>query len=478
MREWSDVHAQLSRIARELGFRPNDARASDDAVHRALLPGLLSRIGMYNSEARAYVGARQTRFQVHPGSGIGKKQPPAWVVAAELVDTSQLFARTVARIDPAWLEAAGGALCKKSYGEPTWSESRAEVTIREQVSLYGLPIVKERRVHYGPIDPRASRRLFLVHALVRGEWTAPKGAKFVEHNRGLFDEVRRLRDKARKSDMLADDDAVARFFDARVPDDVYSGKTFEKWRAVAEAADPRVLFLSLADVLEGEAEELSPERFPDVLSIAGATLPLSYRFEPGEDDDGVTVTVPLALLPALDPGVLEHTIPGWQAEKIALLLHSLPKVLKKPLGSVPEAARLFASTIVPFAEPLLVALGRAVFELSGARVPDEAWNLVDLPPHLRFFFRVVEGKQTVAEGRELGEIHARFGRRAQLETHRGTGRSAQLWGKTFTEHAIVNATPRAHTHTRTLSVRLQTPRPTDTHAPRCNVELIAVVGAV
>jgi ATP-dependent helicase HrpA len=413
MREWSDVHQQLARIARELGFRPNDARASDEAVHRALLPGLLSRVGMYNREARAYTGARQTRFQIHPSSGIGKKQPPDWVVAAELVSTSQLFARTVAKIDPAWLEAAGGPLCRKSYGEPTWSERSAEVVVREQVSLFGLPIVKDRKVHFGPIDPGASRRIFLVHALVRGEWTPPRGAKFVEHNQGLFEEVRRLRDKARKSDMLADDDAVARFFEARVPEGVYSGKTFEKWRGAAEAKDPRVLFLSLADVLEGEADELSPERFPDVLSIGGATLPLSYRFEPGEDDDGVTVTVPLALLPALDPGALEHTIPGWQAEKIALLLHSLPRALKKGLGSIPEAARLFAQTIVPFAEPLLPALGKAVLDLGGARVPPEAWNLDDLPPHLRFFFRVVEGNKPVAEGRDLAAIQDRFGRRAR-----------------------------------------------------------------
>ncbi len=413
MREWSDVHQQIARIARELGFRPNDARASDDAVHRALLPGLLSRIGAWNSEARAYVGARQTRFQLHPGSGVARKQPPPWIVAAELVETSQLFARTAAKVDPAWLEAAGGALCKRSYGEPSWSERSAEVMIREQVSLYGLPIVKDRRVHYGPIDPRASRRLFILHALVRGEWTPPKEARFVDHNKALFVEVARLRDRARRSDMLADDDAVARFFEERVPAEVYSGKTFEKWRAVAEAADSRVLFLSLEDVLQGDAKDLSPDRFPDALTIGGATLPLSYRFEPGEDDDGVTVTLPLALLPAIDPGVLEHTIAGWQADKIALLLHSLPKALRKAVMPVGETSRVLADLVRPFDGPLLASLGRAIFELTGARVPEDAWNLDDLPPYLRFFFRVIEGGKTIAEGRDLRAIGDRFGRRAR-----------------------------------------------------------------
>ena len=415
MREWSDVHQQLSQRVREMGFTPSDKGAGDEAVHRALLPGLLSRVGMWHPEQRVYMGARQTKFQLHPSSGLARK-PPAWIVAAELVETSQLFARNAARIDPAWLDAAGGALCKRSYGDPGWAERPAQVMAREQITLYGLPIVRDRRVHYGPIDPPASRRLFILHALVRQEYAAR--APFMDENRALFDEVRRLRDRARKSDMLADDDAVALFFEKRVPDGVYSGKTFEHWRKKVEAEDPRALCLSLADVLLDEAADLSPARFPETLSVAGATLPLTYRFDPGEDDDGVTVTVPLALLPALDPGVLEWTIPGWHAEKIALLCHSLPKASRKAIAPLADVARELALGLRPFEAPMLPALSGAVYDLTGARVPRDAWSLTDLPPYLRFYFRVVDGERVVGEGRDLAQLQERF-----------TGRAREAWGR-------------------------------------------------
>jgi ATP-dependent helicase HrpA len=410
MREWSDVHQQISRIAREMGFRPNEAAAGDEAVHRALLPGLLSRVGMWHPEQRVYLGARQTRFQLHPSSGLARK-PPAWIVAAELVQTSQLFARTAARIDPAWLEAAGGPLCKRSYGEPHWEQRPAKVIAKEQVTLYGLPIVRDRKADFGPIDPRAARRLFLIHALVRQEYAAR--APFMDHNERLFEQVRRLRDKARKSDMLADDDAIARFFDQRVPDDVTSGKTFEQWRGKAEAEDPRRLYLSLADVLLDEATDLSPERFPDTIALYGATLPLSYRFDPGEDDDGITLTLPLTLLPQVDPGVLEWTIPGWHAEKITRICQSLPKAVRKALTPLPEMAGEIARSLRPFEGPMLPALGRAIFDLTGSRVAPDAWNLEDLPPYLRFYFRIEDGDRVIGQGRDLGDLKQRFGARAR-----------------------------------------------------------------
>ncbi|MFI5300063.1 MAG: ATP-dependent RNA helicase HrpA, partial [Polyangiales bacterium] len=335
LQEWSDVHEQLSRLVRELGFSievPKDAardvatapatdavKARYDAIHRALLPGLLSRIGAWHPEQRIYLGARQTRFQLHPSSGLARKKSPPWIMTAELIETSQLFGRTAARIDPAWLEAAGGALCKRSFGEPNWAKSAAQVMNKEQVTLYGLPIVRDRKVHYGPVDGRVSRRLFLLHALVRQEYAPAKSPPFMEHNRAIFAEVRRLCVRARKSDMLADDDAIAVFFEGRVPDDVHSGATFEAWRAGAERDDPRILHLAPSDVLLDDTDEISLERFPDALSIAGATLALSYRFEPGEDDDGLTLTVPIERLLALDADVLEWTIPGWHREKIAQL---------------------------------------------------------------------------------------------------------------------------------------------------------------
>ena len=412
MREWSDVHHQLGTIARELGFKANETSANDEAIHRAILPGLLSRIGMWHPDSRTYIGARQTRFVLHPSSALAKK-PPAWVVVAELVETSQLFGRMAAALDPAWLEGLAEHLVKRSYGDPNYAERNAQVMAKEQVSLYGLPIVRDRKVHYGPIDPPAARRLFLVHALVRNEYAPTPVPAFIKHNRAIFEEVKHLRDRARRSDMIADDDALALFFEKRVPDDVYSGKTFEAWRSKAEETDPRVLFLSLSDVLTGDDADLSPERFPDSLEIMGARLPLSYRFDPGEEDDGITLSLPLALLPQVDPAVLEWTIPGWHAEKITLLIYSLPKSVQRSLGPVKDLVSVLASSLRPFEGPMLQVLSQAILDATGARVPPSAFRPDELPPHLRFYIRVVHGGKVIGEGRDIADLKERFLGRAR-----------------------------------------------------------------
>ncbi|WP_437740653.1 ATP-dependent RNA helicase HrpA [Sorangium sp. So ce1504] len=414
MREWADVHRQISRITKEMGFSPSDAPAKGDAIHRALLPGLLSRIGMWNQENKVYLGARQTRFQLHPSSGLAKK-PPAWIMAAELVETSQLFARMVAALDPAWIEAAAGPLCKRSHSDPHWAAKPAAVMAREQVTLYGLPIARDRRVDFGAIDPKSARQIFLVHALVRQEYATR--APFMEANRRLFEEVSQLRDKARRSEMLADEHALELFFDRRVPEGVYNGKTFEAWRKEAEAEDPRALHLSLADVLLDEAAELTPERFPDSLDLYGAAVPLSYRFDPGEDDDGISLSLPLVLLPQADPDELEWMIPGWHAEKIAQLLESLPKSLRKalvPLAPLREVAREIAAELRPFQGPLRAVLARAIEDRTAERVPADAFRPQDLPPYLRFYFRVLdEDGRVIGEGRELRELKERLSGRAR-----------------------------------------------------------------
>ena len=411
MREWEDIHAQLVRVMRELDFAPNDQPASGEQIHRALLPGLLSKIGMWNVEARIYTGARQTRFQIHPSSGLARK-PPQWVMAAELVETSQLFARSVAKLDPAWIENAAGSLCKRSHGDPHWEMNAAQVVAREQVTLYGLPIVKDRKVAYAPYDQGLCRELFITHALVRHEY--PTRAAFMEHNRRLLDEVQHLRDKARRSDMLADEYALWNFFDKRVPDGVLSGKTFELWRRAAEARDRSILELSRADILLDEAHELSPERYPDELSVRGATLPLAYRFDPGEDDDGITASVPLALLPQLDPEVMAWTIPGWHEDKLRALLDSLPKPLRKLLAPLDDLARALAAGLRPFDAPMLPALERAIYERTGERVPRDAWDLRALPAYLSLSFRVVDDhNKTIAGGRDLPDLQRTLGHRAK-----------------------------------------------------------------
>ncbi|HEX3764495.1 MAG TPA: ATP-dependent RNA helicase HrpA [Kofleriaceae bacterium] len=417
MREWEDIHEQLVRVVRELGFSPN-ATANAEQIHRALLPGLLSRIGMWSTEARIYLGARQTRFVIHPSSGLGKKPPP-WVMAAELVQTSQLFARCVARIDPAWLERAAGSLCRKSHGDPHWEQKQGQVMAKEQVTLYGLPIVKDRKVAYARIDPALSRSMFITHALVRHEYQT-KGA-FMEHNRYLLDEVQRLRDKARKSDMVADEYELGQFFERRIPDSVVSGKTFEDWRKVAEAREPAILELGLSDILLDEAADLTPARYPDQLVVGGVTLPLVYTFDPSADADGITVVVPLAVLPQLDPEVLAWTIPGWHEAKLAALLDALPKAVRKALAPLDELASALAARLRPFDGPMLPALERAILERTGERVPRDAWDLRALPAYLGFHFRVVDGRgdghdKILGEGRDLADLQRTLG-----------GRAKQLW---------------------------------------------------
>ncbi|HWO18229.1 MAG TPA: ATP-dependent RNA helicase HrpA [Kofleriaceae bacterium] len=411
MREWEDIHDQLVRVMREWDFAPNTQPGTAEQIHCALLPGLLSKLGMWSPEARIYFGARQTRFMIHPGSGLAKK-PPAWVMAAELVETSQLFARCVAKIDPAWIERAAGPLCRRSHGDPHWEQKQAQVMAKEQVTLYGLPIVRDRKVAYARFDPALCRTMFITHALVRHEYTTK--APFMAHNRQLLDEVQRLRDKARRSDMLVDEYELGEFFDKRLPAGVISGKTFEDWRRTAEADDPRILFLSLADILLGEAHELTPERYPDQIVVGGTALSLAYKFDPSEDDDGATAIVPLAVLPQLDPEVLAWTIPGWHATKLLALLESLPKATRKLLAPLDVLAAELAAVLCPFEGPLLATLERAIRDRTGERVPRDAWDLRAVPAYLGFYFRVVDERDKVlGHGRDLAELQRTLGARAK-----------------------------------------------------------------
>ena len=403
LREWSDVHQQLTRVARDLGLDPDATHSpKSDAIHRALLTGLLSRVGAWQPEQRVYLGAKQTRFQLHPSSALARKKAPLWIVAAELTETSQLYARTAARIDPAWLEGLGGSACKRSYGDPNWAKSSAQVMCKEQVTLYGLPIVRDRKAHFGPIDPVTSRRLFIVHALVRQEYAPREMPAFMTHNRLLFERVKQLRDRARKSDMLADDHSIALFFEKRVPDDVYSGQTFEAWRVRAEAADPQLLHLSLGDILLDQ-DDLSIDSFPDSLVIDSVPLSLAYRFDPGDDLDGITMSIPLPQLLDLDPEVLEWTIPGWHREKITQLVQSIPaRSVGKPIDAVQLALEL-----KPFEGPMLETVARAAGVSRRDLRPDE------ISPHLCFHFRVVEGTRVIGEGRDLRALQDRFAMRAR-----------------------------------------------------------------
>jgi ATP-dependent helicase HrpA len=417
VREWGEIHRQLTDVVRELGLEKstemNARSAGEDALHRALLTGLLSKIGKWNPEQRVYMGARQTRFALHPSSSLARK-PPAWIMAFELVETAQLFARTAAKIEPAFLLEAAPHLLKRSYSDPHWSEKSARASVKEHTTLFGLTVSRDQSVDYARVAPALARRMFLDHALVRGEYKT-RGA-FQERNGELLLEVARLRDKARRSDMLADDDALLAFFDQRVPEDVVNGKTFEEWRERAEREDPDVLALSLDDVLRGEGGEASlrPGDYPDAITLHGVGVPLRYRFDPSVDDDGITLTVPLVLLPQLDPGELEWTIPGWHQEKISALLHELPRAVRRELGDLGDLARALASKLVPFDGPMVPALARAVSEATGVDVSEDAFRPDAVAPHLRFSLRIVDDDgKVVAQGRDLDALLAQHGARAR-----------------------------------------------------------------
>ncbi len=422
IREWREVHRQLGSSVRELGLRRGQRRAAGVALeasqnlHKALLSGLLSRIGMYDREKRSYTGARQTRFALHPSSALAKK-PPAWVMAFELVETSQLFARTAAKIDPTWLDEVAGHLLTRRYSDPHWSFKSARASVREHATLYGLPVLANRSVDYAKISPVRARLMFIEHALVRGEYKS-RGA-FADKNRKLLSELGRLRDKARQSDMLADEDSLVEFFDRRVPESVVNGKTFESWREAADKSDPQHLCLTLADVMDQE-RPLNPDDYPDELYLAGAWLELSYRFDPRADDDGVSLTVPLALVPRLVPDSLDWTIPAWHELRIRELLERLSKSQRRQLGPLAELAATLAPKLAPFSGPFAPALVDAIETETGVSVPASALCTDMLPGYLRLTVRICdENNKLLGASRDIAQLLEQHGARARqvLQEH-------------------------------------------------------------
>jgi ATP-dependent helicase HrpA len=410
IREWQDLVGQLRQAAKAAGVRTNQAPAEPDEIHRALLAGLLSHVGMRDAAPSApargrrplaeYTGARGARFALSPGSTLARRAPD-WTMVAELVETTRLWGRTAARIDPAWIEPIAPAhLLRHSYGEPRWDEHRGAAVVDERVSLYGLPIVAARAVPYARVEPAGARELFLRRALVAGEWDAQH--EFLAENARRVAEVEALEDRARRRDLLAGEEARLRFFDARVPADVVSGVEFERWWRDARRSDPELLTLPRELLLAADAEaQASPTEWSD----GTLSLPLSYKFEPGAADDGVTVHVPLERVGELRADEFAWLIPGLRLELVTALIRSLPKELRRPLVPVPEVAADALRRLLPRREPLLDALARELEAARGARIPREAWDLSRLPPHLRMRFRVEDaGGEVVAEGEDLDAL--------------------------------------------------------------------------
>ncbi|MBD8491589.1 ATP-dependent RNA helicase HrpA [Pseudomonas syringae] len=412
LREWRDAHRQLSLICRELKLPVNAEPADYGKFHKAILSGLLSQVGQKTEEGD-YLGARQRRFWVHPSSGLGRKRPQ-WVMAAELVETTKLYARMVAKIDVDWIEPLAGHLIKKNHFEPHWEKKRGQVVAFEQITLYGLIIVGRRPVHYGPVDPVVSREMFIREGLVRGDILSR--AKCLSANTRLLEELDELEAKARRRDILADEETLYGFYDARLPAEVHQTATFDSWYRVHSQKDPQLLIMREEDVLAREANEVTAAQYPDTLRLGELTLPLTYHFEPNHPRDGVTLRVPAPLLQSLPAERLEWLVPGLLETKCIALVRNLPKATRKNFVPVPDFVRAALQRIT-FAEGSLPqALGRELLRMTGARVTDEAWSEAadQLEGHLKMNLEVVDGNgKFLGEGRDLDALTARFAEAGQ-----------------------------------------------------------------
>jgi ATP-dependent helicase HrpA len=427
LREWRDIHAQLRRTVTDLGWpasRVDPARPEGyRSIHRALLAGLLGNVGFRDESEGSYAGARGIRFWVHPGSWTRK--PGRWIVAAELVETSRLYARTVASVDPRWIEDLGAHLLKRSREHPHWEKSRAQVVASEGGTLYGMPVYAARRVHYGPLDPALSRDIFIRAALVEGELETR--APFYSHNRRLVEEIERLEHKSRRPDILVDDELIRAFYDARIPEGIHNGADFEKWRRDAEREDPKRLFLRRDDLMRHVAAGITTDNFPARFRVGPNKLALEYHFEPGSPRDGVTLVVPAALLNQVPAARCEWLVPGMLKEKIRVLGKSLPQRLRHKLGSLDEFAEAFVAAEFASDTPLTEALTRHIRVRYGLALPIDALRPESIPPHLQMNFRVLaDDGRTLAQSRALAELKRDWGRQTEAALEREASEPDEL----------------------------------------------------
>jgi ATP-dependent helicase HrpA len=406
IREWQDIYGQLRQTVKPLGIRLNSQPGDERRVHLSLLAGLLSHIGLKEGEKHEYQGARGTRFAIFPGSALFK-QSPRWVMAAELVETTRLWGRMVARIEPEWVEPLALHLVKRSYSEPHWERDRGAVMAFERVTLYGVPIVARRKVGYGRIDPALSRELFIRRALVEGDWQTHH--RFFHANRELLAEVADLEERARRRDILVDDQVLFDFYDQRLGAEVVSARHFDTWWKQAGRDQPDLLTLSKSMLVNEGAGELSPRDYPDAWRQDGLSLRLTYEFEPGTDGDGVTVHIPLPVLNQVDPGGFDWQVPGFREELVTALIRTLPKALRRNFVPVRDTARTVLERMAPLRAPLLDALGGELGRLGGVEVPRDAWQPDRVPDHLKVTFRVHDQRdRTLAQGKDLDALKLRL----------------------------------------------------------------------
>ncbi|HTI77168.1 MAG TPA: ATP-dependent RNA helicase HrpA, partial [Mycobacterium sp.] len=406
IREWQDLTGQLRSIAADIGIRetsPSQEDASPASIHAALIAGLLSHIGLREGDSREYGGARNTKFVLAPGSVLTKR-PPRWVVVAELVETSRLYGRTAARIEPEGIERIAGHLVQRTYSEPHWDAERGAVMAFERVTLYGLPLVPRRRVNYAEVEPDLARELFIRHALVEGDWRTRH--HFFRDNTRLREELEEIEERARRRDLIVGDDEIYALYDARIPAEVVSARHFDAWWKKQRHRTPDLLTFTRDDLLR--AEDTAADR-PDTWQAGDLSLPVTYRFEPGAEDDGITVHVPVEVLARLGGDEFAWHVPALREELVTALIRSLPKDLRRNFVPAPDTARAVLTTLDPGTEPLLQSLQRALQRLSGVLVPIDAFDLDKLPSHLRVTFAVESTDGTeVARGKDLEALQVRL----------------------------------------------------------------------
>ncbi|QDZ27305.1 ATP-dependent RNA helicase HrpA [Noviherbaspirillum sp. UKPF54] len=411
LREWRDVHSQLLTLVREQGWRLNEAPATYEQLHTALLTGLLGNVGYKMEDEPQYLGARGIKFHIWPGSSLAKKAG-RWIMAAELVETSRLYARCIAQIQPEWLERVGGHLLKKSWGDPRWEKRTAQVSAFERATLYGLVVYSQRRINFGAINPKEARDIFIRSALVGGDYETR--APFLAHNQKLVREIESLEHKSRRLDVLVDEELIAAFYDKLVPQDVYNGAAFEKWLKDATAKNPKLLHLNRDDLMRHEAAGVTTDLFPKKMAVAGVDMALTYHFEPGSARDGVTLTIPLYALNQVSAERCEWLVPGMLKEKVHMLLKSLPQKLRRHCVPLPDYAAGFCERAEFGKGDLIDAVIADVREQTGVTVKTADFKLETLPAHHFMNFKIVDehGRQ-LEMGRNLPALQAEFGGQAR-----------------------------------------------------------------
>jgi ATP-dependent helicase HrpA len=422
LREWRDVHHQLCVAVKDLGIRVNSEPANYEAIHKALLTGLLGNLG-FNHEEREYLGARNRKFAIFPGSSLAKKTPK-WIMAAELIETSKLFAHTVAKIEPEWVIAAAEHLVKRQHFEPHYDSRSGQVMVYEKITLYGLTIVEKKSVSYSHIDPAQCREVFIRAALVEGQYDQhPKrkslrnknpDSDFFAHQQQLLAELEELESKARRRDILVDEQVIFDFYNERIPAQVVNLTGFEAWRKKAEQQNPKVLFLTREILMRHGAGDITQAQFPNELEWRGMVFPLSYHFEPNHAFDGVSIHVPMSVLHQVPEHRLEWLVPGMLREKCINLIKSLPKNLRKHFVPVPDVVDKILAVLAPDNKPLSEALGVQLKRLTGVDIPKEAWLETSVDDYYRFNIHVVDDKgKIIASGRDLAPLRDKYRERVQ-----------------------------------------------------------------